>query len=285
MFERDRKPTRRDVLRTAALAGATAPLLPGVALSRELSPLVQGRKTKRVVLIAFSGGVRTRETFGSVDNVPNMVRMGREGVVLPRMRTSNLGHFGASMSIFTGISEPRGIRDNQRGPDPTIFEYLRKDLGLAQGDVWVTTSGGAQQTNYSYGLHPDYGSRYGATILDGDGIFNAEFKGLMDEFGRPRPSTESEAELLARLRQGLGGDEDERNDRRKHQVAGQHIRKQTNGKHKVFNHQADDFNHKDHRLEWNRECDRQIHMGHLSRPESDDAELLATGKNHHAQND
>lgn len=203
---------RRDFLRHAALTGA---MLPGLAsagaaasfgaLTRPLAPLVQGRKTKRVVLIAFSGGVRTRETFGTPDNVPNMLALAKEGVSFPRLRTSNLGHFGASMSIFTGISEPRGIRDNQRGPDPTVFEYLRKDLGLAQGDVWVTTSGGAQQTNYSYGLHPDYGARYGATILDGDGIFNAKFKTLLDAYGKPKPVSEREAALTERLRGGLGG--------------------------------------------------------------------------------
>jgi hypothetical protein len=201
---------RRDFLRQAALTGA---LLPGLAcanalaaaLARPLAPLVQGRKTKRVVLIAFSGGVRTRETFGTPDNVPSMLAMAKEGVSFPRLRTSNLGHFGASMSIFTGINEPRGIRENQRGPDPTVFEYLRKDLGLAQGDVWVTTSGGAQQTNYSYGLHPDYGARYGATILDGDGIFNTKFKTLLDTFGKPKPVTPHEAELAERLRSGLGG--------------------------------------------------------------------------------
>lgn len=201
---------RRDFLRQAALTGA---MLPGLAsanalssaLTRPLAPLVRGRKTKRVVLIAFSGGVRTRETIGTPDNVPNMLALAKEGVSFPRLRTSNLGHFGASMSIFTGISEPRGIRDNQRGPDPTVFEYLRKDLGLAQSDVWVTTSGGAQQTNYSYGLHPDYGARYGATILDGDGIFNAKFKTLLDRFGKPKPMSEREAALAERLRSGLGG--------------------------------------------------------------------------------
>lgn len=202
--------SRRDFLRQAALTGALLPGLAGAnvlaaASARPIAPLVQGRKTKRVVLIAFSGGVRTRETFGTPANVPNMLALAKEGVSFPRLRTSNLGHFGASMSIFTGINEPRGIRENQRGPDPTVFEYLRKDLGLAQGDVWVTTSGGAQQTNYSYGLHPDYGARYGATILDGDGIFNAKFKSLLDTFGKPRPVTEREAALAERLRGGLGG--------------------------------------------------------------------------------
>ena len=195
--------TRRDVLRSAALTGAGLSLAPsGLALPRA------DRQTQRVVFIAFAGGVRTKETFGTPANVPNMVGMADEGVLFPRMRTANLGHFGAALSIFTGISEPRGIRENSRGPDPTVFEYLRKDLGLAASDVWITTSGGAQQTNYAYGLHPEYGPKYGATTLDGDGIFNREFKDLLTRYGMPEPMAGGEKALLDRLRKGVqsGGD-------------------------------------------------------------------------------
>ena len=134
------QPTRRDILRSAAIAGGT---LAGGSLAESLgvagTPLFPERKTKRVVFIAFAGGVRTKETFGTPANVPNLQAMADEGVLYTRMRTANLGHFGATMSIFTGISEARGIRDNTRGPDPTLFEYLRKDLGLAGSDVWITT--------------------------------------------------------------------------------------------------------------------------------------------------
>lgn len=193
--------TRREILRTAALAGAGLGLArPGLA---GWSPRGGERRTKRVVLVAFAGGVRTKETFGTPANVPNLVRMSEEGVLFPRMRTANLGHFGATLSIFTGISEPRGIRENSRGPDPTVFEYLRKGLGLSGGDVWVATSGGAQQTNYAYGLHPDYGREYGATTLDGDGIFNREFKELLARYGTPDPLPREEAALLDELRRGV----------------------------------------------------------------------------------
>ncbi len=199
-------PTRRDLLRGAALSSAAWPVWKAWAphARRDAfpgrAPLREGKKTERVVFIAFAGGVRTRETFGTPANVPNLVGMAAEGVLYPRMRTANLGHFGATLSIFTGISEPRGIRDNSRGPDPTIFEYLRKDLGLSSSDVWITTSGGAQQTNYAYSLHPDYGARYGATTLDGDGIFNREFRDLLTRYGMPEPIAGREKELLTRLR-------------------------------------------------------------------------------------
>lgn len=191
-------PTRRDILRTAALTGAGLSVA-GQGLALPLSE----RKTERVVFIAFAGGVRTKETFGTPANVPNMISMADQGVLYPRMRTANLGHFGAALSIFTGISEPRGIRENSRGPDPTVFEYLRKDLGLSASDVWITTSGGAQQTNYAYGLHPEYGPKFGATTLDGDGIFNREFKDLLTRYGMPETMPGTEKALLDRLRKGV----------------------------------------------------------------------------------
>ncbi len=200
------RPTRRDVLRSAAITGGT---LAGGSLAGSLAvagtPLFPERKTKRVVFIAFAGGVRTKETFGTPANIPNLQAMADEGVLYPRMRTANLGHYGATLSIFTGISEARGIRDNTRGPDPTLFEYLRKDLGLAASDVWITTSGGAQQANYAYGLHPEYGAKYGATTLDGDGIFNREFKDMVASYGTPKPMPAGEKELLDRLRRGIQG--------------------------------------------------------------------------------
>ena len=138
---------RRSLIRGAALgaAGALSPALAGA----HLLPLQKGRKTKRVVLVAFAGGVRTRETFGTPDNIPNMRQMADEGVLYTNVATANLGHFGATMSIFTGISEPRGIRENARGEDSTLFEYLRKGLGMPKEDIWVTTTGGAQQVNLS----------------------------------------------------------------------------------------------------------------------------------------
>lgn len=164
-------------------------------------------RTERLIVVAMAGGVRSRETLGSPSNVPNLMRILEQGVVYPRTRATNLGHFGATLSIFTGISEARGIRDNTRGTDPTVFEYLRKDLGLDPSGVWVSTSGGVQEANVSYSLHPDYGARFGANTLDGDGIFNAEFKRLLDTFGRPREMDAKELALLQKMRDSMGSSE------------------------------------------------------------------------------
>ena len=207
-----KKLDRRAFLETGLRAGMGAALLGGTAgpsFARELFRPSPARRAERVVVVAFAGGVRTRETLGTPANVPNLMRMGKEGVTYTRARTANLGHFGASLALFTGIAEARGIRENSRGTDPTLFEYVRKDLGLSASDVWISTSGGAQQANYSHGLHPDYGADYAANALDGDGIFNAEFKEILASFGRPREMEEDEKALLERMRGAIAGGEDD----------------------------------------------------------------------------
>ena len=117
---------RRQFMVGASLAALALPAAARASLSQ-----ASARKTRHVVLVAFAGGVRTRETFGSPGNVPTLEALAKEGVLYKRVKSSNLGHFGAALSIFTGISEARGIRENARGTDPTLFEYVRKDLGLA----------------------------------------------------------------------------------------------------------------------------------------------------------
>ena len=190
------RPDRRQVLR----AGAMGALAVGAG-----SPLRRRPEIRHVLVVAFAGGVRTKETLGTPANVPTLERMADEGVSYGRVRTANLGHFGATMTLFTGIAEPRGIRENTRGSDPTLFEYVRKDAGLAPGDVWISTSGGAQQANYSHSLHPDYGAAYAAKTVDGDGIFNREFREILAAHGRPRVMEEHEADLLQRMRGSIRG--------------------------------------------------------------------------------
>ncbi|HIG10149.1 MAG: hypothetical protein ABGY71_10570 [bacterium] len=193
---------RRRFLEFGATAGA-------LALARPAWAMVEEQKTRRVILIAFAGGVRTRETFGTPENVPNLQRLADEGVYYPKMRTANRGHFGAALSIFTGVGQQRGIRENGRGPEPTLFEYLRKDAGLSAGDVWITTSGGPQQVNYSHGTHTDYGPKYAANTLDGDGIFNREFKSVLTSLGKPREMPEAEKGLLEKIREAMDPDSDD----------------------------------------------------------------------------
>ena len=193
---------RRDFLRIGC-AGACSAALPGILHAS--GPLAPGYKTKHVVLIAFAGGVRSRDTIGSPQNVPNLMRLAERGVVFPNTAAANLGHYGATLSIFTGIPEYMGIRDNARGFNPTIFEYLRKQKELPASEAWLSTNNGAQGINFAYGLHRKYGSRFGANVIDGDGLFNEEFREVLAQFGRPQSDSKAQAAALARLRGSIDG--------------------------------------------------------------------------------
>ncbi len=194
---------RRDFLKAgAALAGAVA--LPGSAWGM----LAPAYKTRRVLLVLFAGGVRSRDTIGTPANVPNLMRMAEKGVVLPNCRSANLGHYGASLSILTGAPEYMGIRENSRGYNPTVFEYVRKSLALPASGAWLSANNGSQGVNFAYGLHRQWGAPFGANVIDGDGIFNQEFREVLTQFGTPRGDSPAEAAALARLRGAVRVDGD-----------------------------------------------------------------------------
>ena len=199
---------RREFLKVAA-AGAAGAFLAGRAMA-EGGPYaprpVRGQdnaapdpKAGHFLLVAFAGGVRSRETVGSPANVPNLMKIAEEGVVMPCVRAANVGHYGAALSLCTGCTEVRGIRDNNRGPNPTIFEYARKHLDLPAQQVWLSTADGAQTVNFAYGVNKDYGAAYGANLIGSDGIFNAEFRETLKTFGNPSMPSAEEQKRLDRL--------------------------------------------------------------------------------------
>jgi hypothetical protein len=94
--------TRRELLGAGAAlaaAAAVAPLARGaLAAPAPVSPFLAGApKTKRVVLVVFGGGVRSRETVRS-DNTPNLRALADEGVLYPQACVENVGHYGAAVS-------------------------------------------------------------------------------------------------------------------------------------------------------------------------------------------
>ena len=204
-----RHSSRRDFLRKTATAAAVAPLsgslLSGSLLANAQPAHLAGSlpmlpmKTQHIVLVAFAGGVRSKDVIETPENAPNLQRIAQNGVTLPNMRCANVGHYGAALSIFTGNVEVMGIRDDGRGLNPTVFEYLRKEAGLSASDLWLSTSNGAQGKLFAYSEHPDYGADYGANVLDGDGIFNVEFQKILNAFGRPKNDSSADTALLDKL--------------------------------------------------------------------------------------
>jgi hypothetical protein len=149
---------RRQVLAFCAGALAAGPLAAAWPRAREV---------RRVVLVALAGGVRTRDTFGAPANAPCLWALARSGVLYTRVRAAGPGHAGAALALFTGVDQPRGLRRDGRGPDPTLFELARKSDPGAR--AWLCTAEPVVRINYAASLHPDYGPELGAEVVRGGG--------------------------------------------------------------------------------------------------------------------
>lgn len=209
----DRSLTRRQLLKAGAAAASLAALagrglggpLAKAALAEPLLPAPGGAlKTKHVLLVLFAGGVRSKDTIGTPTNVPNLMRLAERGAIFPNCGAANLGHYGSSLAILTGVPEYMGIRENSRGFSPTVFEYVRKELKLPASGAWLSADNGSQGANFAYGLNRNYGAEYGANVIDGDGIFNQEFRETLAQFGKPKADSPAQYDALQRLRGTIG---------------------------------------------------------------------------------
>lgn len=198
--------SRREFLKVAGLSAVAAAIPPWLSAGKAIAAPEQpaGIKTKHLVFVALAGGVRSKETILAPDNVPNLMQLGQRGVIVPRVRTRNVGHYGALLSLFTGCVEVMGIRENSRGKNPTLFEYLRKSGKLRAEQVWLSTAGGPQQANLAYSTDGRYGADYQASLIDSEGLFNQEFKGVLERFGRPKDGGAKEDEAVAALHGAMG---------------------------------------------------------------------------------
>ena len=194
---------RGSVLAGAGLAAATTIGRSAAALAAPGDSKEPKTKTKHVIVVAFAGGVRQRDCVGTPQNVPNLMRIAKKGTVMTAVKAANLGHYGAALAIFTGCPEAQGIRQNERGESPTLFEYVRKQAGLPAHEVWLSTAAGAQTVNFTYGTDPEYGAKYGANLIGTDGLFNAEFRDLVQSFGNVSVPSADEAARVEKLAKSL----------------------------------------------------------------------------------
>ena len=208
--------TRRDFLKRSGVTALT--LLGGPALA------APRYKTRHVVLVVFGGGVRSRDTFGTPANIPNLMRFRKEGVICPNIAVRGRGHFVSTLSILEGAASSVADAAYARGTNPTVFEYVRKGNKLKANAAWLSSVGGQVQRGYAFSAHPEYGEEYGANLIDTEGALNTEFRRLVTVFGRPRPPSEAELNAGAKLQAALApppaiegeAARDEAGDRRMH---------------------------------------------------------------------
>lgn len=155
--------SRRDFLR-ATTGLVTASLVSGRA-GRARSLLGPAPKT---VVVTFGGGARDDETFGEAgqQNIPRLLKeLLPQGTFFSQVMNGGiLGHYVATASIITGNYERFNNFIAQPPPNPTLFEYFRKELRRPSTDAWVIApSNGFQRIGCS--SHTAFGAQYGAGVI------------------------------------------------------------------------------------------------------------------------
>jgi len=127
-----------------------------------------GGSGERVVLVIF-GGVRRAETFSpeGIGNIPHLSgEMVRAGLLFADVRNEGVtAHFNAISSILTGNWQRVDDWGKLAPTTPTLFEFFRKQLRVAQSDTWVIASNKALTSMIGASSAAEYGPPYGANVV------------------------------------------------------------------------------------------------------------------------
>ena len=126
-------------------------------------------KDERKVIVVACGGIRRAETFHKtgLGNIPHLY-----GDLLPRSvfypfirNTGATSHYNTISSIITGNWQRLDDWGLTAPASPTLFEYLRKRMGLTQDNAWLVSSNKALTNRIGASSMRDYGPRYGANVI------------------------------------------------------------------------------------------------------------------------
>jgi len=120
----------------------------------------------------------------------------QQGTYFREVVSRNGGHFaGLSTSVSGFYGTTQGLQ--QRPINPTIFEYVRKHLGVPASKVWFIGNGINNSTPLlNHSAHPMYGSDYGANFFAPITTFGIRGETYLENFKVYHPEEE-----LAPMRQ------------------------------------------------------------------------------------
>jgi hypothetical protein len=172
-------------------------------------------KNERKIIIVSCGGIRRSDSFldTGLQNIPHLSReLMPRSVFFPYIRNAGAtSHYNTISSILTGTWQRLDDWGKTAPTSPTLFEYLRKRIGLSQDDAWFISSNKALTSRIGASSMRDFGPRYGANVVfPKQLLINAVIKAAAE--GHPDHSADKatfQPELEAILRQadnyeGLG---------------------------------------------------------------------------------
>ena len=157
-----------DLTRRQVLAAAAALLVEQWAATRAISQSTTPAADRKVVLVTC-GGMRREETFSStgLKNIPHLYHdLLPQSLFFPYLHNNGVtSHFNTISSVLTG--QWQRIDDWGKTPpaSPTLFEYLRKTLGLRRDQAWLISSNKALTSRIGASSVSAYGPAFGANVI------------------------------------------------------------------------------------------------------------------------
>lgn len=167
-FQSTHIPAATSASRRGFLQGAIGMLAASSVRNCLALPVGAVRPPEKTIIVTFGGGARDEETFAleGQENIPNLLqRLLPQGTFFTQVRNAGiLGHYVATASVVTGVYERFNNFIAQPPPNPTVFEYFRKELKRPVTDAWVIApSNGFQKIGGS--SNSAFGPAYSAGVI------------------------------------------------------------------------------------------------------------------------
>ncbi len=143
----------------------------------DAQPTADGANEGNIMYNLFEGAPPTRKiVYGNDGNLPGDTPIAkilsqtieRQGTTFKEVRTVSAGHYSAYTGMVQGKTTTTiGLRE--KPVFPTVFEYVRRHMGAAEGaasKVWfIGENIGNSTPLLNYGIQPNYGMKYGANFF------------------------------------------------------------------------------------------------------------------------
>jgi hypothetical protein len=157
-----------DLTRRELLTGAAALLVEQWAAGRAIAQTSRSAADRKVVVVTC-GGMRREDTFASTGygNIPHLHSdLFSQSLFYSNLRNDGVtSHYNTISSVLTGNWQRVDDWGKTAPASPTIFEYLRKAMGLRQDQAWLISSNKALTSRIGASSVSAFGPVYGANVI------------------------------------------------------------------------------------------------------------------------
>lgn len=125
--------------------------------------------TQRKVIVVTCGGIRRADTFSDsgIENIPHIYQeMLPQSAFYPFIYNAGVtSHYNTISSILSGNWQRLDDWGKTPPASPTLFEFVRKWVGLSQDQAWLISSNKALTSRIGASSMRDFGPRYGANVV------------------------------------------------------------------------------------------------------------------------